>query len=99
MDNDIVKSHQSTKSTINATENKLILNVNESVSGSKFFENGMRSEWCSTKDASRVLSITENAIRIMVHREQIPFYKFGRRLRFKYSDLEALFKKGEFKWL
>lgn len=62
----------------------------------KFCDSGIRSEWCCTKEASRILSITENAIRIMVYRGQLPVYKFGRRLRFRYIDLESLFQKRRF---
>lgn len=100
MDNDIVKSHKSTNATGKNNGNQLRCSTDEisehGMESKKFYDKGMRSEWCSTKEASRILSITENAIRIMVHREQVPAYKFGRRLRFKYADLESLFKKKGF---
>ncbi len=52
-------------------------------------------EWLSTEEAARFLSISTNALRIMVYREQIKAYKFGRRLRFRMHDCKALFiKKG-----
>ena len=62
------------------------------------FENGIdckqqESKWLNTKEASQFLSISENALRIMVHREQIQAFKFGRRLRFRLSDCQALFEK------
>ena len=50
-------------------------------------------EWLTTDEASRLLSISPNAIRIMVYRNQIEVYKFGRRLRFKMTDCLALIKK------
>lgn len=60
-----------------------------------FFEKQIGCEWLSTKDAARYLSISENALRIMVHRGQIISYKFGSRLRFKISDCQRLFlQKG-----
>lgn len=60
-----------------------------------FFDNRIDCDWLNTKEASQYLSITENALRIMVHRGQIEVYKFGRRLRFRLQDCQALFlKKG-----
>ena len=58
-------------------------------------DNRIEREWLSTEEAAYILSISPNALRIMVHRAQIQAYKFGRRLRFKQSDCRALFlKKG-----
>ncbi len=60
-----------------------------------FFENQVAREWLSTEEAAHYLSVTANALRIMVHRGQIQTYKLGRRLRFKIQDCHALFlKKG-----
>ena len=60
-----------------------------------FFGNRIEHEWLSTEEAARFLSISTNALRIMVHREQIKAYKLGRRLRFKMHDCSAfLIKKG-----
>ena len=58
-----------------------------------FFENRIKREWLSTEEAAFFLSVTENAIRIMVHRGQIVSYKFGRRLRFRVQDCQALFQQ------
>ena len=41
-----------------------------------FFEN-RDDEWLSTIEASKYLRVSENALRIMVHRGQIQSYKFG----------------------
>ena len=53
------------------------------------FENRIDREWLTTKEAAHFLAISENALRIMVYRNQITAYKFGRRLRFKVSDCQA----------
>ena len=59
------------------------------------FENQVEREWLITKEAAHFLGVSENALRIMVHRDQIQVYKFGRRLRFRLRDCQALFlKKG-----
>ena len=57
------------------------------------FENRIKLEWLTTKEAAHFLKVSENALRIMVHRGQIEVYKFGRRLRFKFSDCASLFEK------
>lgn len=59
----------------------------------KFFENRIECEWLNTKEAAHFLSITPNALRILVHRGQVPVYKFGRRLRFRLKDCQALFQR------
>ncbi len=66
--------------------------INE-LSSLLLFENRIEQEWLTTKQASYFLGITPNALRIMVCRGQIPFYKFGRRLRFRASDCQSLFQK------
>jgi len=65
-------------------------------SESQIFDNRIECEWLSTQQAARYLSISENALRIMVHRGQIGAFKIGRRLRFKFSDCQKLFSKKEF---
>jgi len=59
--------------------------------GQKFFENRIERKWLSTKEAAHFLRLSENALRIMVHREQVRAFKFGRRLRFRPEDCQALF--------
>ena len=58
-----------------------------------FFENRIEREWLTTVEAALFLSISPNALRIMVHRGRVPVYKFGRRLRFRLSDCRALFER------
>ena len=57
--------------------------------GPEFFEN----QWLTTKEIAGVLRLSENAVRIMVHRNQVRSYKLGRRLRFRHEDCQVLFKK------
>jgi len=64
-------------------------------SAEKFFENRIAVEWLSTKEAAEFLSLTPNALRILVHREQVRAYKLGSRLRFRLKDLKALLLKKE----
>ena len=53
-------------------------------------ENRIPCEWLSTKEAATYLSLTENALRICVHRGQVKAYKFGSRLRFKLIELRQV---------
>lgn len=62
-------------------------------SGNSFFENRTQREWLSTEEAAHFLSVSPNALRIMVHRGQIEAYRLGRRLRFSVRDCQALFRK------
>jgi excisionase family DNA binding protein len=59
----------------------------------RLFENRNACEWLSTKEAAHYLRLSENALRIQVHRDKIPALKFGSRLRFRLIDLEALFER------
>jgi len=61
--------------------------------GNLFFENRRECEWLNTFEAAHFLSITPNALRILVCRGQVPVFKFGRRLRFRLKDCQALFKR------
>ncbi len=49
--------------------------------------------WLSTKDVARFLSVSENAVRIMVCRGIIPSFKLNGRLRFRKKDCAALVLK------
>jgi len=53
-----------------------------------FFDNSILKDcWLTTKEAANFLRISANALRIAVCRGKVRSYKFGRRLRFKLSDL------------
>lgn len=65
-------------------------NIN-SKSRSKLFEIRIEREWLTTQEAAHYLSVTPNALRIMVHRNQVKSYKFGKRLRFRIDDCRTLF--------
>lgn len=58
----------------------------------QLFEKRIEREWLTTQEAAQYLSVTPNALRIMVHRNQIKAYKFGKRLRFRFNDFETLFQ-------
>ena len=49
----------------------------------------------STKEASGLLGVSENALRILVCRKKIKAYKLGNRLKFKHIDLASCLQKKE----
>jgi len=62
-------------------------------SGDLLFDNRIICEWLDTKLAAAYLGITPNALRIMVHRDQIQAHKLGVKLRFKLRDLRSVLQR------
>ena len=60
----------------------------------KFFDNRIH-KFLSTKEASGLLGVSENALRILVCRKKVKAYKLGSRLKFKHSDLADCLQKKE----
>ncbi len=84
----------SEKCSLVLKQDEKVYNIFEQKNAQLLFDNFIGGkEWLTTDEASRLLSISPNALRIMVHRNQIEVYKFGRRLRFKMTDCLALIKK------
>ena len=61
--------------------------VLDPISGPSLFENRIACEWLDTKHAAIFLKCSVGAIRNMVYRNEIRFYKNGRKLMFRLSDL------------
>ena len=61
---------------------------------SEIFENRRVGEWLSSSDAARFLGVTPNALRIMVCRGKVKYWKLGSRLKFSIKDLSALLQRG-----
>jgi excisionase family DNA binding protein len=53
------------------------------------------TRWLNTNEAAEYLRLTPNALRILVHRAQVRYFKFGRRLRFRQCDLLSLLQLKE----
>ena len=60
----------------------------------KFFENRI-NKLLSTKEASGLLGVSENALRILVCRKKVRAHKLGSRLKFKFSDLMDCLQQKE----
>ncbi len=74
-------------------QNEVDNGVKVLVERKKIFENLNERKWMTCKEVAHFLSISENAVRILVYRGQIRVYKFGRRLRFLSSDCESLIQR------
>jgi excisionase family DNA binding protein len=55
-----------------------------------FFENsvGEKTQLIKVLEAARFLGLTERALRLMVYREEVPFFRIGKRIRFSKDILE-----------
>ena len=60
----------------------------------KFFDNRI-NKLLSTKEASGILGVSENALRILVCRRKVKAYKLGSRLKFKLNDLANCLQQKE----
>ena len=63
------------------------------VSG-EFFDNRIH-KFLSTKEASGLLGVSPNALRILVCRKKVRAYKLGNRLKFRHSDLADCLQQKE----
>ena len=62
---------------------------------SERFEQQENEKLLSTKEVAKLLGITPNALRIHVHRGNIPAKKLGYRLRFSLSEVLNALKTRE----
>lgn len=69
-----------------------MMNTNNQIEKSdSLFE--IANSWLSTNDVAKILSISPNAVRILVCRGRLPAYRLGRHLRFRKKDCVALVQK------
>lgn len=55
----------------------------------------LTDEWLNSLEAATLLKVSVAMLRNMASSGQIPFYKLGRRNRYKRSELEALLHKNK----
>ena len=54
----------------------------------------LTSEWLDSREAAQYLKVSEPMLRNMASNGQVPFYKLGRRNRYRKDELEALLLKN-----
>jgi hypothetical protein len=81
---------------VNYKKRKNIYNANNQrvLPSDLFFKNQKMNQnqdenekWYNTDEAANFLRISPNALRILVHRAKVKYFKLGRRLRFRHCDL------------
>ena len=68
--------------------------VSRSDNSDGFFGNRIH-KLLSTREASGLLGVSENALRILVCRKKIKAYKLGSRLKFRHRDLADCLQQKE----
>ena len=68
--------------------------VKQPVKESELFDNRIH-KFLSTREASGLLGVSENALRILVCRKRVKAYKLGSRLKFKAGDLMSCLQQKE----
>ncbi len=53
-------------------------------------DSSLKTEWLDSEEAAIFLRISVKALRNMTSNGQVPFYKLGRRNRYRKDELEAL---------
>lgn len=67
----------------------------------QLFNNRIFDEWLTHKGASQYLKVSEGELRNMVSRGELPYYKLGRRNRYRLSELKEILlatRLGGYKW-
>ena len=65
--------------------------INQIEKSESLFE--IANSWLSTNDVAKILSISPNAVSILVCRGRLPAYRLGRHLRFRKKDCVTLVQK------
>ena len=55
------------------------------------------SHWMTTKQAAEYLGLSPKALHDRVHMRQIPFYRLGKSLRFKRTELDQMLERTRVK--
>lgn len=53
------------------------------------YDCSLKTEWLDSEEAAKFLRISVKALRNMTSNGQLPFYKLGRRNRYRKDELEA----------
>ena len=61
---------------------------------SGFMFRGQMEEFLSPKELSRLLKVSKPWPYIIVKRGLLPYYKIGKVIRFKWSDIEAFLERS-----
>lgn len=58
-------------------------------------ENTMPEKWVNLEDIAIHLSLSEDTVRAWVKEGKLPFYRAGKRYKFKISEVDAWVREGK----
>ena len=53
-------------------------------------------EWMNAYEAAEYIGVSYGALRNMTYRREVPFFKMGRRLRFRMEDMRQFILENQF---
>lgn len=59
-------------------------------SGDSYHDRSLKTEWLNSEEAASFLRISVKALRNMTSNGRLPFYKLGRRNRYRRVELESI---------
>ena len=57
-------------------------------------ENAMPEKWVNLKDVAVYLSMSEDTVRTWIKEGKLPFYRVGKRYKFKISEIDDWIRSG-----
>ena len=58
-------------------------------------ENAMPEKWVNLKDVAVYLSMSEDTVRTWIKEDKLPFYRVGKRYKFKISEIDDWIRSGK----
>ncbi|EHL65481.1 helix-turn-helix domain-containing protein [Cloacibacillus evryensis] len=58
-------------------------------------ENAMPEKWVNLKDVAVYLSMSEDTVRTWIKEGKLPFYRVGKRYKFKISEIDDWIRSGK----
>ena len=58
-------------------------------------ENAMPEKWVNLKDVAVYLSMSEDTVRTWIKEGKLPFYRVGKRYKFKISEVDDWIRSGK----
>ena len=59
-------------------------------------ENMTPEKWVNLEDIAVHLSMSEDTVRTWIREKKLPFYKVGKRYKFKISEVDAWIREGKY---
>jgi len=60
-------------------------------------ENAMPEKWVNLEDIAKHLSLSEDTVRTWIKENKLPYYRAGKRYKFKISEVDEWVREGRIK--